>query len=87
MKRNLQAYTNYISNCLEFDKKIDRQEASRIIRTIVLEIMEDWVDGKGGNFNLQLAKIVNFLNSMMATQLPKEQILKQLEDFLNQEVA
>lgn len=83
----LETYTNYIKNCLDFDKTIDRQTASRMIRIIVLEIMEDWVDGKGGNFNLQLAKIVNFLNSMMAEDLPKEQIIEHIEDYLNKEVA
>jgi hypothetical protein len=75
-------------NSLNFDNKIDRQEASKIIRTVILEIMEDWVDGKGGNFNLQLSKIVNFLTAILNAQFPKKQILEQIEEFLNQkEVA
>ena len=91
MNKRIESYlpeTRKYINSLDFDKKIDRQEASKIIRTVILEIMEDWVDGKGGNFNLQLSKIVNFLTAILNDQFPKKQILEQIEEFLNQkEVA
>lgn len=91
MNKRIESYlpeTRKYINSLNFDKKIDRQEASKIIRTVILEIMEDWVDGKGGNFNLQLSKIVNFLTAILNDQFPKKQILEQIEEYLNQkEVA
>lgn len=91
MNKKTESYlpgTRKYINSLNFDNKIDRQEASKIIRTVILEIMEDWVDGKGGNFNLQLAKIVNFLTAIINAQIPKDQMLEQIEEFLNQkEVA
>tara|TARA_R110000787_G_scaffold78221_3_gene171377 strand:+ start:1104 stop:1412 length:309 start_codon:yes stop_codon:yes gene_type:complete len=91
MNKRIESYlpeTRKYINSLDFDKKIDRQEASKIIRTVILEIMEDWVNGKGGNFNLQLSKIVNFLTAILNDQFPKKQILEQIEEFLNQkEVA
>ena len=91
MNKRIESYlpeTRKYINSLNFDKKIDRQEASKIIRTVILEIMEDWVNGKGGNFNLQLSKIVNFLTAILNDQFPKKQILEQIEEFLNQkEVA
>tara|TARA_R110000850_G_scaffold276667_1_gene419627 strand:- start:2823 stop:3098 length:276 start_codon:yes stop_codon:yes gene_type:complete len=91
MNKKTESYlpeTRKYIDSLDFDKKIDRQEASKIIRTVILEIMEDWVDGKGGNFNLQLSKIVNFLTAILNAQFPKGQILEQIEEFLNQkEVA
>ena len=91
MNKRIESYlpeTRKYINSLDFDKKIDRQEASKIIRTVILEIMEDWVDGKGGNFNLQLTKIASFLIAIINAQIPKDQILEQIEEYLNQkEVA
>jgi len=85
MNKKTESYlpgTRKYINSLNFDNKIDRQEASKIIRTVILEIME------GGNFNLQLAKIVNFLTAIINAQIPKDQMLEQIEEFLNQkEVA
>lgn len=75
---------DYALNEFSFDTKSERMQAERMFRAIQMEQWEDWVDGKGGNFNLQVSKTLHTTLEILFKTFGREYLEYNIERKLNE---
>ncbi len=84
MNKKHNTLIDYALNEFSFDTKSERMQAERIFRTIQMEQWQDWVDGKGGNFDLQVSKTLNTALEILFKTFDREYLEYNIERKLNE---
>ncbi len=74
---------DYALNEFSFDTKSERMQAERMFRAIQMEQWQDWVDGKGGNFDLQVSKTLTTTLEILFKTFDREYLEESIENKLN----
>tara|TARA_Y100000361_G_scaffold147656_1_gene159447 strand:- start:2533 stop:2808 length:276 start_codon:yes stop_codon:yes gene_type:complete len=71
---------------LDEDKKQDRIHAVQVLKGLIDVVTSQWVDGEGGNFNLQLIKIIKIYSGLLTTQkwAPHNQARKEVVEIIDE---
>lgn len=84
MNKRHNSFINYALNEFSFDTQSERMQAERMFRCIQMEQWEDWVDGKGGNFNQQVSKTLHTTLEILFKTFGREYLEEHIQFKLNE---